>query len=123
MKGLLIALVLALAACSTQPTSLPANLTSTEALAINGGELFIADTQQDELRVLALVNDGGARFFESAPNPIYVLSVPVATRPVALTSDTDGHGLTGSFVFSLSTVASRLGVVVAADKREEAEVV
>ena len=62
---------------------MPANLTSAQALVVSGKELFIADTDQDELRVLALSPDGGGRTFEPAPNPIYVLAVPVATRPVA----------------------------------------
>ena len=122
MKRLLALNLLALAACNTQPTTLPADLVSPQALAVSHNEVFVASTNSDELRVLLLPPDGGVRTFAPAPNPIYVLSIPVATRPVALTPDTDPTGATGAYVFSLSTVTERIGAVVVADQREEAEV-
>lgn len=112
----------ALAACSTPTSAPPADLVSPQAMARSGEQLFVASTNSDELRVLNLTVDPNTRVFASAPNPLYVLSVPVVTRPFALASDDDGQGNTGAYVLALSAVSARLGVVVAADQKERAEI-
>src|SRR5262249_9906366 len=107
--------------CNNPTTTLPGDLASPQALAVSGNELFIASTNTDELRVLELSTDVTARTFASAPNPIYVLSVPVVTRPVALPADTDGVN-TGKYLLVLSAVSNRLGIVDVSKKVEVQEV-
>lgn len=117
----LLALVLLAAGCSSPTTQLPADLASPQALAVSGNELFVASTNTDELRVLELQTDPTLRRFASAPNPIYVLSVPVVRRPIALAADTR-DGATGPYVFVLSAVEQQLGIVDARNKKQVAAV-
>jgi len=122
MKRFAAIAALVMAGCSAPTAPLPGDLQGPEALALSGDELYVASTNSDELRVLELTSDPRTRGFASAPNPIYVLSIPVVTRPIALAADTDGQGHAGPYVFSLSSVSARLGIVVTQDKKEEAEV-
>ena len=118
----LLAMVLLAAGCSSPTTQLPGDLASPQALVVSGDELFVASTNSDELRVLALQSDPTLRHFAPAPNPIYVLSVPVVRRPVALAADTR-DGVTGPYVFVLSVVQQQLGIVDAKNKKQLATVV
>jgi hypothetical protein len=123
-RGLAVALGLvgwAALGCNTTPPTTPGDLVTPTSMAISGSELFIASTNSDELRVLALSSDVTTRQFENAPNPLYVLSVPVVTRPIALATSTNAPD-ESSYVYALSTVAARLGVVQVANKIELAEI-
>jgi len=123
IRGLAMAAWLAaLVGCGTQATPQAADLVSPQALALSGNEIYVASTDSDELRVLELDAGHGVAGFAPAPNPIYVLSIPVVPQPFALVADTDGSGTAGAYLFALSAVAGRVGVVLASTKQEVTEV-
>jgi hypothetical protein len=110
----------ALSCNSTPPTTI-LSVNDPQALAFTNNELFISSTNTDELRVLELTVDLDTREPTDAPNPIYPLSIPVVTRPVVLETDTDGVN-PGKYIFVLSAVEQRLGIVDAINKVEVQEV-
>lgn len=122
-------LAAALAGCGTAPPPPAGNLLGPGALAVSSGAIALASTERSELRVLRVPTeptdqtctiDSDCRAgsfcprgdvcvrlptFVRAPNPLYALSIPVTSRPVAVAGDArdkDGNLAALPYVFALS---------------------
>ncbi|HYO71196.1 MAG TPA: hypothetical protein VEU33_34460 [Archangium sp.] len=77
--------------------------------------LFVTSTDNNELRVISLVEELTERQFLRAPNPLQPLAIPVLPRPQALMRDVryDANGAeqSGRLVFARSSGSSLISIV------------
>ena len=86
---ILVAVVLVIAACTSQTVSPGANIVGARDLARVGDLIFVTSSERNELRAIDTGPQPGYYVdFVRGPNPLEALSIPVLNRPTTLAPDT-----------------------------------